>query len=82
MLFYDVNILAILNMLNFKLKDINNPFQTRQSETIVDLDRYVQALKENNISFTKEQCEEAKKNLFNLNYKKSRLSYSFYVTIY
>ena len=50
-------------MLDFKLKDINNPFQTRQSETIVDLDRYVQALKENNISFTKEQYEEAKKHL-------------------
>lgn len=69
-------------MINFKLKDINNPFKTREGETIVNLDRYVEVLKENNISFTKEQCEEAKKNLFNLNYKKSRLSYSFYVTIY
>ena len=29
----------------------------------------------------KKAIEEAKKNLFNLNYKKSRLSYSFYVTI-
>lgn len=50
-------------MLDFKLKDINNPFKTRQGETIVDLDRYVQSLKENNIPFSKEQYEEAKKSL-------------------
>lgn len=50
-------------MLDFKLKDINNPFQTRQGETIVDLDRYVQALKENNIPFTQEQYEESKKRI-------------------
>ena len=50
-------------MLNFKLKDINNPFEMRQGETIVDLDRYVEVLKENNIPFTKEQYEEAKKSL-------------------
>lgn len=56
-------------MLNFKLKDINNPFEMRQGETIVDLDRYVEVLKENNISFTQEQYEEAKKNLINLNKK-------------
>lgn len=56
-------------MLDFKLKDINNPFKTRQGETIVDLDRYVEVLKENNISFTQEQYEEAKKNLINLNKK-------------
>lgn len=56
-------------MLDFKLKNINNPFKTRQGEIIVDLDRYVQSLKENNIHFTKEQYEEAKKNLFNLNKK-------------
>lgn len=49
-------------MINFKLKDINNPFKTREGETIVDLDRYVEVLKENNIPFTKEQCEEAKKH--------------------
>ncbi|MEN8076598.1 hypothetical protein ABFP60_06500 [Clostridioides difficile] len=57
-------------MLDFKLKDIENPFEMRQGETIVDLDRYVKVLKENNIPFTQEQYEEAKKNLFNLNYKK------------
>lgn len=56
-------------MINFKLKDINNPFKTREGETIVDLDRYVEVLKENNIPFTKEQYEEAKNNLINLNKK-------------
>lgn len=57
-------------MLDFKLKDINNPFKTRQGETIVDLDKYIEVLKENKIAFTQEQYEEAKKNLINLNYKK------------
>lgn len=41
-------------MLDFKLKDINNPFQTKQGETIVDLDKYIEVLKENKISFTQE----------------------------
>lgn len=48
-------------MLDFKLKDINNIFKTRQGETIVNLDRYVEVLKEHNINFTQEQYEEAKK---------------------
>lgn len=55
--------LEVLKMLDFKLKDINNPFKTRQGETIVDLDKYIEVLKENKISFTQEQYEEAKKNL-------------------
>lgn len=50
-------------MLNFKLKDINNPFEMRKGETIGDLDKYVEALRENNISFTKEQYEDVKKNI-------------------
>lgn len=50
-------------MLNFKLKDINNPFEMRKGETIVDLDKFVEDLKRNNISFTQEQYEEAKKHL-------------------
>lgn len=50
-------------MYKLKLKDINNPFKTRQGVKIVDLDRYVEVLKENNIPFTQEQYEEAKKNL-------------------
>lgn len=50
-------------MLDFKLKDINNPFEMRKGETIIDLDKYIEVLKENKISFTKEQYEKAKKNL-------------------
>ena len=50
-------------MLDLKLPDINNPFIMRPGETIVDLDKYVEVLKENNIPFTQEQYEEAKKNL-------------------
>ncbi|SCJ99186.1 Uncharacterised protein [uncultured Clostridium sp.] len=50
-------------MHKLKLKNINNPFEMRQGEKIVDLDRYVEVLKENNITFTQEQYEEAKKNL-------------------
>ena len=47
----------------YKRNDKDNPFKMRQGETIGDLDRYVESLKENNISFTQEQYEEAKKNL-------------------
>ena len=47
----------------YKCYEIDNPFKMRKGETIVDLDRYVQSLKENNIPFTEEQYEEAKKNL-------------------
>lgn len=45
-----------------KCCDIDNPFKMRKGETLVDLDRYVEVLKENNIPFTKEQYEEAKKH--------------------
>ena len=50
-------------MHKLKLKNINNPFEMRQGEKIVDLDKYVEMLKRNNISYTHEQYEEAKKNL-------------------
>ena len=46
----------------YKCYDIDNPFKTRESVTIVDLDKYVEVLKENNIPFTQEQYEEAKKH--------------------
>lgn len=49
----------------YKCCAVDNPFKTRQGETIVDLDRYVQSLKENNIPFTKEQYEEAKRTWIN-----------------
>lgn len=52
-------------MHKLKLKNINNPFEMRRGETIVDLDRYVEMLKRNNISYTQEQYEEAKKNFIN-----------------
>ncbi|MBC5627274.1 hypothetical protein H8S20_00045 [Clostridium sp. NSJ-6] len=50
-------------MHKLKLKNINNPFEMRQGEKIVDLDKYVEMLKRNNISYTQEQYEEAKKSL-------------------
>jgi len=46
----------------YKCYEIDNPFKMRKGETLVDLDRYVEVLKENNIPFTKEQYEEAKKH--------------------
>ena len=46
----------------YKCYDIDNTFKTREGETIVDLDKYVEVLKENNIPFTQEQYEEAKKH--------------------
>lgn len=49
----------------FKCCYINNPFKMRKGETIVNLDRYVEVLKENNIPFTEEQYGEAKRNLIN-----------------
>ena len=39
-------------MYKFNPHDINNPFLTRPGEQIVDLDRYVDVLKENNIPFS------------------------------
>lgn len=47
----------------FKCCDITNPFKTRKGESIVDLNKYAEMLKKNGISFTKEQYEEAKKDL-------------------
>ena len=45
-----------------KAHNINNPLKTRQGEKIVDLDRYVEVLKENNIPFSEEQYKESKKS--------------------
>lgn len=47
----------------YKRNDKDNPFIMRKGERIVDLDRYVESLKENNIPFTKEQYEDVKKNI-------------------
>lgn len=50
-------------MYKWKPHDINNPFKMRPGENIRDIDKFVEVLKENNIPFTQEQYEEAKKNL-------------------
>ena len=50
-------------MYKWKPHDINNPFLARPGEKIINLDRYVEVLKENNIPYTKVQYEEAKKEL-------------------
>ena len=50
-------------MYKWKPHDINNPFKTRQGEKIINLDRYVEVLKENNIPFSEKQYKEAKKEL-------------------
>lgn len=42
---------------------INNSLKTIHDEKIIHLDRYVEVFKENNISFSKEQYKEAKKEL-------------------
>ena len=47
----------------YKCYDPNNPFKMRKGETIVNLYKFVEMLKENNIPFTKEQYEEEKKHL-------------------
>lgn len=47
----------------YKCFDVNDPFKTREGEEIIDLDKYVEVLKANNIVFTKEQYEEAKRNI-------------------
>lgn len=52
-------------MYKWKPHDINNPFKTRQGEKIINLDRYVEVLKGNNIPYTEKQYKEAKKELDN-----------------
>ncbi|MGY5241173.1 hypothetical protein [Clostridium tertium] len=43
--------------------NLNNPFITRQGESIVDLAKYSEVLKKNNIPFTEDQYNEAKKKI-------------------
>ncbi|WP_294196936.1 hypothetical protein [uncultured Clostridium sp.] len=50
-------------MYKWKPRDINAPFKTRKGEKITDIDKYAEMLKKNNITFTKEQYEQAKKEL-------------------
>ena len=50
-------------MYKWKPHDINDPFKMRSGEKLADLDKYVEMLKRNNIPYTEQQYEEAKKNL-------------------
>lgn len=47
----------------YRCYDLDNPFKMRKGETISNLDKFVEDLKRNNIPFTQEQYEEAKKHL-------------------
>ena len=66
----------------YKCYESDNHFKMINGETIVDLNKFVEGLKENNIPFTQEQYEEAKKNLCNLNYKKGDVALRINTTIY
>lgn len=50
-------------MYKWEPSNINDPFQTREGETISNLEKYVELLKKNNIPFSKEQYQKAKKEL-------------------
>lgn len=50
-------------MYEWKPKDLNNPFEMRKGESIVDLEKYVGLLNKNNIPFTNEQYEAAVKKI-------------------
>lgn len=45
----------------YKYYESDNPFKMRKGETIVDLNKFAEDLKENNIPFTQEQYKEEKK---------------------
>ncbi|MDU2121861.1 MAG: hypothetical protein E7E64_04940 [Clostridium celatum] len=50
-------------MYKWKPNNINDPFKTRAGESIADLDKFVEVLKKNSISFSEEQYKEAKKEI-------------------
>jgi cbb3-type cytochrome oxidase cytochrome c subunit len=50
-------------MYKWNFKNPNNPFLMREGEKISNLEKYVELLKKNNIPFSEEQYEEAKKEL-------------------
>ncbi|MDB1934013.1 hypothetical protein PMY12_08805 [Clostridium tertium] len=49
-------------MINIILKNLDNPFEMRDGERIVDLDKYIENLERCNIKYTKEQYEDFKIN--------------------
>lgn len=52
-------------MYNYKIKELSNPFKMRKGETIVDIEKYVEMLKQHNIIFTDEQYKAAIKEMEN-----------------
>lgn len=52
-------------MYNLKLRDLRNPFKMRNGETIIDIEKYVDILKQNKIIFTDEQYKDAIKEMEN-----------------
>lgn len=52
-------------MYDLKVKDLRNPFKMRKGETIVEIEKYIHILKQNNIIFTEEQYKEAIKEMEN-----------------
>lgn len=52
-----------IKMYYLKLKDLRNPFKMRKGETIIDIEKYVDMLKQNNIIFTDEQYKDAIKEM-------------------
>lgn len=52
-------------MYDLKLKDLRNPFKMRKGETIVDIEKYIHMLKQNNIIFTEKQYKKAIKEMEN-----------------
>lgn len=49
-------------MINIILKNSDNPFEMRDGERIVDLDKYIENLERCNIKYIKEQYEDFKIN--------------------
>lgn len=54
-----------IKMYNLKLRDLRNPFKMRNGETIIDIEKYVDILKQNKIIFTDEQYKDAIKEMEN-----------------
>lgn len=50
-------------MINIKLKNSNNPFEMRDGEKIINLEKYIENLERCNIKYSKEQYEKAKREL-------------------
>lgn len=65
-------------MYDLKVKDLRNPFKMRKGETIVDIEKYIHMLKQNNIIFTEEQYKDAILKCQKQNIYWDRLLINFY----